>query len=318
MPADGREQLGANQSPERPFDFCGMAITLAFNDVRRGSHHSVCLPLERCQDCTVRGIINFTSAKILVIKASTALLHFCPLFCLSILSTGCATNPERLQTPSELTCIYLKEPLATTGHYGLLNVEWTTRLERGPYWSEKMDEKGTFFRGPPGGVSIRSPDYPSLPGQPAAADGGFYLPKDPKEPVKIYRYFTTKAVPVEVPPDNLTCDTLAYVTDPASHKISLMSFTAGGAIGGAAGGLAGRSLTSGSGVSYSQAAGAGAVGGAAGGLIVGAIINADVGKIIDGQPIQEPDFMEKLRELDKTSKPLKQVPLAPLPRPDIT
>jgi hypothetical protein len=248
-------------------------------------------------------------------NTSTAYLDFCLLICLVTLAAGCATNPEKLQTPSELTCIYLKEPLATTGHYGLLNVEWTTRLERGPYWSEKMDEKGTFFRGPPGGISIRSPDYPSIPGQPAATDGGFYLPEDPKEPVKIYRYFTTSAVPIEVPPDNLTCDTLAYATDPASQKVSLMSFVVGGAVGGAAGGVIGRSLTSGSGMSYGQAAGAGAVGGAVGGLIVAAIINADVGKIIGGQPIQEPDFMEKLRKLGKTSKHLKQVPLPLAPAP---
>ena len=248
-------------------------------------------------------------------KMSTVSLNFCLLICLATLTASCATNPDKLQTPSELTCIYLKEPLATTGHYGLLNVEWTTRLEHGPYWSEKMDEKGTFFRGPPGGVSIRSPDYPSIPGQPAATDGGFYLPKDPKEPVTIYRYFTTSAVPIEVPPDNLTCDTLAYATDPASQKVSLMSFAVGGAVGGAAGGVIGKSLASGSGMSYGQAAGAGAVGGAVGGLIVAAIINADVGKIIGGQPIQEPDFMEKLRELGKTSKHLKQVPLPLAPAP---
>lgn len=235
--------------------------------------------------------------------------NFYLLICFAILATGCATNPERLQTPSDLSCIYLKEPLATTGRYGLLNVEWTTRLERGPYWSEKMDENGTFFRGPAGGVSIRSPDYPSIPGQPAATDGGFYLPKDPKEPVKIYRYFTTSAVPIEVPPDNLTCDTLAYAADPVLKKVSLMSFAAGGAIGGATGGVIGRSLTGGKGMSYGQAAGAGAVGGAVGGLIVAAIINADVGKIIGGQPIQDPNFMEKLRELGTTSKQLKQVPL---------
>jgi hypothetical protein len=252
-------------------------------------------------------------AKTLMTKSSTACLNFGLLICLVTLASGCATNPEKLQTPSELTCIYLKEPLATTGHYGLLNVEWTTRLERGPYWSEKMDEKGTFFRGPAGGVSIRSPDYPSIPGQPAATDGGFYLPKDPKEPVTIYRYFTTGAVPIEVPPDNVTCDTLAYATAPASQKVSLMPFAAGGAVGGAAGGVIGRS--SGNGTSYAQAAGAGAVGGAVAGLIVGAIINAEVGKIIDGLPIKEPSFMEKLHELGKTRELSKQVPLPLAPAP---
>ena len=228
--------------------------------------------------------------------------------CLAVLVAGCATNPEKLQTPAELACVYLKEPLATTGHYGLLNVEWTTRLERGPYWSEKSDEKGTFFRGPPGGVAIRSPSYSSIPGQPTASDGGFYLPKDPTEPVKIYRYFTTSEVPVQVPSDNLNCATLAYVKDPASQKVSLISFATGGAAGGATGGVLGRSIAHG-GMSYGVAAGAGAVGGAVGGLVVAAIINADVGKIIDGLPIQETSFMDKLRALAAASEDLKQVPL---------
>ncbi len=232
----------------------------------------------------------------------------------STLIWGCATNPKKLQTPVQLTCIYLKEPLSTTGHYGPLNVEWTTRLERGPYWSEKIDEKGTFFRGAPGSVSIRSPDYPSIPGQPAATDGGFYLPNDPKAPVKIYRYFTTNTVPVEVPSDNVTCKTLAYTKEPASQKVSLVSFATGGAVGGATGAIIGRNFSSGN-MSYGQSAGAGAAGGAIGGLIVAAIINAEVGKIIGGLPIQESSFMEKLRELEAKQEPLKQIPLLPASSP---
>lgn len=249
-----------------------------------------------------------------MMKAFITFQKFFATIYLATLASGCATNPDKLQTPVELTCIYLKEPLSTTGRYGMLKVEWTTRLERGPYWSEKVDEKGTFFRGPPGGISIRSPDYPSIPGQPAATDGGFYLPKDPKEPVTIYRYFTTSEVPIEVPPDDLTCGTLAYAKDPASQKVSLVSFAIGGAAGGAAGGVIGKSFTGG-GMSYGQAAGAGAVGGALGGLAVAAIINADVGKIINGLPIQEPGFMDKLRELGATREQLRQVSLPSSPAP---
>lgn len=231
------------------------------------------------------------------------------LFCTLI--SGCATNPEKLQTPVEFTCIYLKEPLSTTGHYGLFNVEWTTRLERGPYWSEKIDEKGTFFRGASGSISFRNPPNPALT---TTADGGFYLPKDPKEPVKIYRYFTTNAVPVEVPPDNLTCKTLTYTKEPVSQKVSILSVAAGGAVGGATGAIIGRNFPSGN-MSYGQAAGAGAAGGAIGGLIVAAIINSEVGKIIGGLPIQEASFMEKLRELGAKREPLKQTPLLPASSP---
>jgi hypothetical protein len=262
-------------------------------------------------------MINTTTIKAFIMKTILAFRHLSVMICLITLISGCATNPEKLQTPSELTCIYLKEPLASTGHYGLLNVEWTTRLEHGPYWAEKADKKGTFFRGPPGGVSISSPDFKSIPGQPTATDGGFYLPNDPKEPVTVYRYFTTSDVPIEVPPDNLTCSTLAYTKDPASQKVSLMSFAAGGAVGGAVGGTIGRSLNNNSGMSYGQAAGTGAVGGALGGLIVASIINADVGKIIGGLPIQEPSFMDKLRELGATREHLKQVslPMTTTPAP---
>jgi hypothetical protein len=191
----------------------------------------------------------------------------------------------------------------------MLNAEWTTRLERGPYWSEREDDKGTFFRGPPGCVSIRGSDNQSLPGEPVATDGGFYLPKDPKEPVKIYRYFTTSEAPVEVPPDSLTCSTLGYAKDPASRKISLATFTTAGAAGGAAGGVIGRSAAGGGGMSYRRAAGIGAAGGALGGLIVGAIINADVGKIIYGLPIQESSFIDELHEFASKREHLRQVSL---------
>lgn len=223
------------------------------------------------------------------------------------LASGCATNPENLRMPEQVTCINLKEALSTTGRYGLFNDEWTTRLERGPYWSEKIDEKGTFFRAPPGGVSYNPP----LPGHPPATDGGFYLPNDPKEPVTIYRYFTVETVPVEVPPAGMSCGDLVYAKDPASQKVSLMSFATSGAVGGAAGGVIGRSLAKGSGMSYGQAAGAGAVGGAVGGLIVASIINAEVGKIVGSLSIQEPQFIDKLRELGLTREAMMQAPLSP-------
>lgn len=229
---------------------------------------------------------------------------------LATLATGCSTNPENLRAPSELTCIFLKEPLAPTGLYGLLKVEWTTRLERGPYWSERVDEKGTFFRGPPGGVSIRRPGSQPMPGVVSETDGGFYIPNDPKEPVRIYQYITAGAVPVEAPSDDLTCANLVYTRDPTSLKVSLMTFAAGGAVGGAAGGVIGRSANSGSGMSYGQAAGAGAAGGAIAGLIVASMINAEVGNIADRWPVQDQAVLDKLRQLAVTREYLKQVPSA--------
>lgn len=243
-------------------------------------------------------------------KKYLASLNVFALACFSALATGCAVNPDHLRTPPELTCIYLKEPLSFTGHYGLFNNEWTTRLERGPYWSEKMDKKGTFFRAPPGGITTRNDEGRPFPGQPISVDGGFYLPNDPKEPVTLYKYFTVTPVPVEVPAENETCSNLTYTKEPASQKVSLVAFSAGGAVGGAAGGVMGKSLH-GSGMSYRQAAGAGAAGGAIGGLIVGAIINSGIGQILDGLPIEDQSFREKLRTLGANREPLK---LAALPQ----
>jgi hypothetical protein len=224
------------------------------------------------------------------------------------LATGCATNPKQLQAPMEVTCINLPEPLSFTGQYGLFNVSWTTRLERGPYWSEKVDDKGTFYRAPPGGVSIKGEDGAGFPGTQATTDGGFYIPNDPNEPIEIYRYFSTKAAPTEIPPADAICSTFGYIKDPSTSKVSLVPFAIGGAAGGAAGGIIGRNMNPGSNMSYGQAAGAGAVGGMIGGLIVGSMINADVGKIIGGLTIIDMPFMEKLREREASKETLEKTP----------
>lgn len=222
---------------------------------------------------------------------------------------GCATNPEKLQTPLEPTCVYIKEPLETTGYYGLLKVEWTTRLERGPYWSEKMDDKGIFFRGPPGSVLIRNSAFSSIPGQNVVSDGGFYLPNNINENVKIYRYLTMSDVPIEVPPENTTCSTLAYAKQPKSNKISVMSFAVGGAAAGATSAIVGRNFSNTSNLNYGQTIGTGMVGGAIGGLVISALINSEMGKIDYGQPIKDQRFIEKLRELGAKREHISQIQL---------
>ncbi|WP_299696307.1 hypothetical protein [Hydrocarboniphaga sp.] len=212
-----------------------------------------------------------------------------------------------------MTCIDVKEPISFTGHYGIASTAWTTRLERGPYWSEKEDEKGTFYRAPPGGISIADEKGVGIPGMGTTTDGGFYVPKDPKDPkdpITTYRYFTTKSVPAEPPPAESNCTTVGYSKDPTSTKVSFVSFAVGGALGGASGGIVGRAINQGSNISYGQSAGAGAAGGLAGGLIVAAIINADIGKITGGMPIQDAQFEEKLKALSVTKVPLKEVQIS--------
>lgn len=225
--------------------------------------------------------------------------------------SGCAVpiKPDDLQTPKNITCVQLTEPLSFTGHYGLFDVPWTTRLAKGPYLSEKVDTKGTYYRGPQGGLSIGSKNGTGLPGQGQTSDGGFYIPFSTNEPVTIYRYFSVQAAPVDTLASDVNCSTVGYVKEASSSSVSLVSFAAAGAIGGATGGVIGRSAAQGSTMSYGQAAGVGAAGGLIAGVIIAALINADVGKIVPGQPIQDPQFMAKLRELAASGVPAKQVQL---------
>lgn len=232
-------------------------------------------------------------------RSGLAMLALAAATCVS----GCATavKPTSLPRPTRMTCIDLPQPLAFTGHYGLFHVAWTTRLERGPYWSERSDGKGTYYRAPPGGVQITTPG--TRPGF-GTSDGGFYMPDDPAQPVRIYRYFSTASVTPQVPPQGMSCATLRYVQDPKTSKVSVAQFAAAGAVGG----LIGRSLSRGSTMSYGQSAGVGLAGGLIGGMIVAAMINADVGKIVPGQAIQDPAFMHALRELATHRVALRKAP----------
>lgn len=199
--------------------------------------------------------------------------------------------------PPTLTCVYLKEPMVTTAEYGLFNVTWTTRLQRGPYWSEKQDDGGIYYRAPPGGISITGSGGGGLPGQPTTTDGGFYVPDDKSKPITIYRYFTSRRVPELAPPENMTCANLGYMQDPKTYRYDIVTIGAAGAVSGAAGGLIGRSIAQNSGLSYGKSAVAGAAGGLIGGLIVGAIINSSVGKIVPGMELKDQKFMDQLRKL---------------------
>lgn len=223
------------------------------------------------------------------------------LISVAILS-GCATaiKPDDLQTPGNITCVNLKDPLSFTGRYGLLKIPRTTRLERGPYWSEKVDSKGTYYRAPPGGVLITSEK-----GAGATADGGFYVPDDVNQSITIYNYYSTVAVPVQIPPAGADCSTIGYTRNPSTSKVSLVSF----AVNSATGGVIGQSVTSGSSLSDGQKVGVGAAGGLIAGLIVSAMINADLGKIIPALPIQDMEFMNKLRALAADRVPVNELQL---------
>jgi hypothetical protein len=112
-----------------------------------------------------------------------------------------------------------------------------------------------------------------------------------------------------LPTAEANCSTAGYVKEPATQKLSLVAVGTGGLIGGAAGGTAGRSMSPASNLSYGRAAAAGAGGGALGWIIVGAIANADVGKIyFPDSPQPDADFILKLRTLTAQKVILKAVP----------
>lgn len=231
----------------------------------------------------------------------------------AVLASGCATTPMKPDysaVPTQVACVYLQQPLSASGIYGLGSYTWITRLERGPYWSEREDENGTYYRAPPGGYSLKGPEGNAAPGFMATMDGGFYIPKNPTEPPILYRYFSTEAAPVLIPPEDADCSTVRFVKDPSTSKVSVWSLAAGGAIGGAAGGVVGRSMSPNSSIGYGQAAGIGAAGGLIAGVIIGAMINASVGKIGPGLEIKDGQFLKQLRKLETSKVPARELPLS--------
>lgn len=221
----------------------------------------------------------------------------------AVLLPGCGTNPTSLRAPEQVTCINVQEPIS-------FQYIWAYRLERGPYWSEKVDERGTYYRAPVGGVGMLTAKGDPVPGHPVTNDGGVFIPNDPNEPWTIYRYISTANVPPQVPAADASCDRVAFAKDPVSSGVSLVSFGAAGAAGGTAGALIARSAGGASRMSYGQAAGSGAVGGLAAGLIIAGIINAEAGNII-GMAIKDPVPLGKLKAQMATRQPLAQVDLHP-------
>lgn len=224
-------------------------------------------------------------------------------------------KPKDLHTPAQPSCVNLTESLFFTQRIGLLEALTTARLERGPYLSEKSDGRGTFYRAPPGGIRINGNES-ATDRNGRAYDGGFYVPDDPSEPVRMYLYGSMFPAAVEAPTAEANCSTAGYVREPDTQRVSLVAAGTGGLIGGAAGGSAARSMSSASNVSYGRAAAAGAGGGALGFIIVAAIANADVGKIyFPDSPQPGADTIWKLRTLCAQKVDLNEIPaeqVAPL------
>jgi hypothetical protein len=176
---------------------------------------------------------------------------------LFVLVSGCGTNPTRLKAPEQLTCVYLNEALEFSAIYGLLDVKWTTRLERGPYWSEKRDKNGTYYRAPAGGLFIAASKESDFGGGTTIYDGGFYVPDNPNKPITTYRYFGFPNAQVRVPAPSENCNSLVFDGTPDAKKVPRIN---------------------------------------AGGVIASVLVNAEVGQIMPGQEIKDEKFMKSLRK----------------------
>lgn len=222
-----------------------------------------------------------------------------------IMLSGCASaplvKPDDLAAPAQLSCIYFAEPAVGSAKYGLLDIVWEQRLERGPYISEKEDAQGTYFRGPQGAVRFDRPGV-SAGDQlsHAVRDGGIFVPKDPNVAPSLYVYVAVENAVPQAPAPGVDCSNVVAVRDPVTHKVSVAAAAAAGGLGGAAG----RAAVHNAPVSYGQAA----VGGAIAGAIVAGFINMDLGKIVPGQEIKDPTLIAKLRELSKQQVPLQVQP----------
>jgi len=229
--------------------------------------------------------------------------------------SGCTgIKPSSLKQPTNVSCIDLAHPVSFNQKHGIVGVVLTTRLERGPYWSERRDMNGTFYRAPEGGVESFRKDADPHAKSNFTRDGGFYLPNDPGLHVRIYTYDSNARAPVMVPPKDMTCADLKYSTDPSTRKISVKQMAAAGAVGGALGGATGRAISRSSNMSYGQAAGVGLAGGLLAGLFIAAISNANVGRIDLGKPILDKTFNKELHAYALHKVMLEKAPVkAPAP-----
>jgi hypothetical protein len=214
---------------------------------------------------------------------------------------GCANNapliaPDQLATPANITCIQLPEAMTAVDEAGILKIVTETRLERGPYVSEKEDADGTYYRAPQGGISIFQPGNPGA--KRGYNDGGFYIPKDPQKMPYIYMYTSMDGVPHEAPAAGVGCANVGYVKDPVTNKLSIGLM----AVAGGGGAMAGRAAVKHSSLSYGQAAAGGAIAGA----LVAYLVNQEMGKIAPVTLVKDKAVLGKLREMS-----LQAVPLAP-------
>ena len=224
------------------------------------------------------------------------------------LASGCVAPlvaPESMSIPATPACFTLTESLeGKSAPLGLFNEHVLVRLERGAYIAVRENDRGIFFRGPPGGIQFYAADPTKRVVKPGlfTFDGGVFIPRDGSA-VEPFNYISDPVPPV-VPPSGASCATATVVRDPVSQEVRVSDFAIAGGVGGAAGGLAARAAMSSS-AGYGKSLAMGAAGGLAAGAVVGAILKWESGKIKRHPPYSDTGFNEKLAKAQREGHPVR-------------
>ncbi|WP_445354559.1 hypothetical protein ACJJI5_15595 [Microbulbifer sp. EKSA008] len=210
-------------------------------------------------------------------------------FLILMFLTGCATNPNSLDVPTQITCIQVPSGVEGFDKRGWEQVEFRTTLQPGPYISEREDSQGIYYRAPQGGVFVGRDDMLHKPSSILTYmtwDGGIWIPKNVNEKPRIYNYFSTSSAEVKEVEKGVLCENATVSGDLDAEGVSAVSFTKAG-------------KTSNSSLSAGQTEYTGSRGSVIGGLVVSSLINMDVGKITFQPELEDEVFIQNLRNLAK-------------------
>jgi hypothetical protein len=205
---------------------------------------------------------------------------------LSTNGTVAMADPVEPQAPAQVSCIYLPGVLSGIETRGLFKVESESRLERGPYFSEREDAEGTYFRAPPGGVYLGTPkDKPARGARLLNNDGGIFVPRDPSAAPQLYVYTSDigSSAATLVPSAAADCSNTRYVRDPVTKAVSVTGYEGGGTETSAKEGVGGPGVL---------------------GHLLGKLL-VDTGKIAKFPLPKNAEFIAKLSQLVRTAVPMK-------------
>ena len=112
-------------------------------------------------------------------------------------------------------------------------------------------------------------------------------PRRSRKKTSLYNCFTTEAVPPVVPPAGSSCTNVEVARNPKTQGVDTVAHGV-----------------------------AGAAGGAIGGVLVAALINMDVGKIVQRPPDHNAEFVRTILAAAAHAAPLPQAPAASAASPD--